>query len=70
MGDVDGETTVEHPVDAVVARTKQIGADEVIVLTEPHLIADLTRRDWATRLRHSLDLPLLHVVSGTDQVVS
>ena len=70
VGDVDGETTVEHPVDAVVARTKQIGADEVIVLTEPHLIADLTRRDWATRLRHSLDLPLLHVVSGTDQVVS
>ena len=41
-----------------------------MVLTEPHLLADWTRRDWATKLRHALDLPVLHVVLGTDQVVS
>lgn len=66
----DGEVTFSHPVDAVAVRTTALSADEVIVLTEPHLLADLTRRDWATQLRHQLDLPLLHVVSGTDQVVS
>ncbi len=70
VAEVDGELTRAHPVDAVAERTRAINADEVIVLTEPHLIADLTRRDWATQLRHSLHLPLLHVVSGTDQVVS
>ena len=70
VAEVRGEVTGSHPVDAVATRTADIGADEVIVLTEPHLIADLIRRDWATRLRHSLDLPVLHVVSGTDQIVS
>ncbi len=67
---VDGEVTTDNPVDAVVALVASLDADEVVVLTEPHLIADLTRRDWATRLRHAVDKPVLHVVLGTDQVVS
>jgi len=70
VAEVDGEVTEEHPVDRVVALATQLGADEVVVLTEPHLIADFTRRDWATRIRHALHLPVLHVVLGTDQVVS
>jgi hypothetical protein len=69
LSSVDGEVVPKHPVDAVVALAEQLGADEVVVFTEPHLVADLTRRDWATRLRHKLHLPVLHVVLGTDQVV-
>ena len=67
---VDGEIASGSPVDRVVAVAAELSADEVVVLTEPHLLADLTRRDWASRLRHALDLPVLHVVQGTDQVVS
>jgi len=67
---VDGEIVNGNPIDAVVALVASLDADEVVVLTEPHLLADLTRRDWATRLRHALDKPVLHVVLGTDQVVS
>jgi len=70
MAEVDGETTGDHPVPAVVEIVRRLNADEVVVLTEPHLVTDLIRRDWATRLRHELDLPVLHVVLGTDQVVS
>ena len=70
VAQVDGEVATGHPVDAVVALARAIDADEVVVFTEPHLLADWTRRDWATRLRHTLDLPVLHVVLGTDQVVS
>ena len=70
VAEVDGEVATGHPVDAVVAIARAIDADEVVVFTEPHLLADWTRRDWATRLRHALDLPVLHVVLGTDQVVS
>ena len=66
----DGETVGGHPVDGVVARAASLKPDEIIVLTEPHLIADFTRRDWATKIRHAVDLPVLHIVSGTDQVVS
>ncbi len=70
VAQVDGEVATDHPVDVVVALVASLDADEVIVLTEPHLLADLTRRDWASRLRHALDKPVLHVVLGTDQVVS
>ncbi len=70
VAQVDGEVVTDHPVDAVVALVRSLDADEVVVLTEPHLLTDLTRRDWASRLRHTLDKPVLHVVLGTDQVVS
>jgi hypothetical protein len=68
--EVDGVVVARHPVDAVVELVGRIDADEVVVLTEPHLLADWTRRDWATQLRHHLDKPVLHIVLGTDQVVS
>jgi hypothetical protein len=70
VAEVDGEVATGHPVDRVAEVARAIDADEVVVFTEPHLLADWTRRDWATRLRHVLDLPVLHVVLGTDQVVS
>lgn len=70
VAQVDGEVAAGSPVDRVVELARSLDADEVVVLTEPHLLADWTRRDWATRLRHALDLPVLHVVLGTDQVVS
>lgn len=70
VAEVDGEVATDNPVDTVVALVARLDADEVLVLTEPHLLSDLTRRDWASRLRHTLDRPVLHVVLGTDQVVS
>jgi hypothetical protein len=69
LAKVDGEVTAGNPVERVVALVSELDADEVVVLTEPHLLADMTRRDWATRLRHAVALPVLHVVLGTDQVV-
>lgn len=69
VAEVDGEVVDKHPVNAVTGIATTLGADEVVVFTEPHLVADWTRRDWATRLRHKLHLPVLHVVLGTDQVV-
>lgn len=70
VAEVDGEVATGNPVDRVAEIARAMEADEVVVFTEPHLLADWTRRDWATRLRHALDLPVLHVVLGTDQVVS
>jgi len=68
--DVDGELVTGDPVHGVESIANRLDVDELVVLTEPHLIADFTRRDWASRLRHGLDKPVLHVVLGTDQVVS
>ena len=35
------------------------GADEVIVLTAPHLIEEFFHRDWASRARHKVGVPVL-----------
>jgi hypothetical protein len=45
-------------------------SDEIIVVTPPHLVTEALHRDWASRLRDELALPVLHVVSGTDRVIS
>jgi hypothetical protein len=56
-------------VPAAVEAARQDDADEVIVVTPPHIIQAGLHRDWASRLRDDLTLPVLHVVSGTDRVV-
>jgi deoxyhypusine synthase len=70
VAEADGQVITGHPVDAVVKIAGEIDPDEIMVLTEPHLLADFTRRDWATRIRHAVNLPVLHIVLGTDQIVS
>ena len=45
-------------------------ADEIIVVTPPHPLEDGLHRDWASRLRDKLKLPVLHIISGTDRVVA
>ncbi len=70
VAQVDGEVATGDPLERVAELARTLDADEVIVFTEPHLLADWTRRDWASKLRHTLALPVLHVVLGTDQVVS
>jgi hypothetical protein len=68
--DADGELAADDPVADVLAAARRLDADEVVVVTEPHLIEETLRRDWASRVRHDLDRPVLHVVAGTDRVVS
>jgi hypothetical protein len=64
-----GSVTGSDPVPAAVEAATHDDADEVIVVTPPHIVEDGLHRDWASRLRDELDLPVLHVVSGTDRVV-
>jgi hypothetical protein len=64
-----GSVTGSDPVPAAVEAARQDDADEVIVVTPPHIFEAGLRRDWASRLRDDLRLPVLHIVSGTDRVV-
>ena len=64
-----GSVTGSDPVPAAVEAATHDDADEVIVVTPPHIIESWLRRDWASRLRDELQLPLLHFVSGTDRLV-
>ncbi len=65
-----GSVTGSDPVPAAIEAVSKDAVDEVIVVTPPHPIEAGLHRDWASRLRDELDLPVLHVVSGTDRVIS
>ncbi|MDQ1617921.1 MAG: hypothetical protein QOE19_490 [Actinomycetota bacterium] len=64
-----GSVTGHDPVAATIEAAAHYDADELIVVTPPHLVAEALHRDWASRLRDELDLPVLHFVSGTDRVI-
>lgn len=65
-----GSVTGSDPVPAAVEAATADGSDEVVVVTPPHLVESGLHRDWASRLRDELALPVLHIVSGTDRVIS
>ncbi len=65
-----GALTPRDPIAATAATVSAEDADELWVVTEPHLVSDLLRRDWASKLRHQLSVPVLHVIGGTDEVIS
>ena len=64
-----GSVSGDDPVHAAVQAAEKYDANEVIVVTPPHLVEEALRRDWASKLRDKLELPLLHFVAGTDRVV-
>ena len=68
--DAKGSITGSNPVPAAIQAATQYNADEIIVVTPPHPFEDGFHRDWASRLRDELGLPVLHVISGTDRMIS
>ncbi|MER6348430.1 indole-3-glycerol phosphate synthase [Streptomyces sp. NPDC001595] len=59
----DGRLIEDHPLDALKALVQETGADEVIVLTDPHYVEEFFHRDWASRARHRVGVPVLKLFS-------
>ena len=57
-----GERVHGDPVDALAAKVKEVDGREVIILTEEHFVAELLRRDWTSKARRHLDVPVLHLM--------
>lgn len=68
--EAEGSLVGDDPVPDVLALLPRVGADEILVVTAPHLLEEAFNRDWGSRLQESAGLPVLHVVAGTDRVVS
>lgn len=68
--EADGELAGRDTVTSVAEAVETVSAAEVWVITPPHFLEDTLHRDWANKLRDVVAIPVLHVVSGTDQVVS
>ncbi|MET9254944.1 indole-3-glycerol phosphate synthase [Streptomyces sp. NPDC048182] len=59
----EGRLIEDHPLDALRAVVAETGADEVIVLTDPHYVEEFFHRDWASRARHKVGVPVLKLFS-------
>ena len=62
---VTGEVTQDDPIPALAEAVRRHGAREVVVVTRPHAVEDTFHRDWASRAREELGVPVLHVYAGT-----
>jgi hypothetical protein len=60
--DADGIITHRHPVDELVDYIPRVHGQEVVVLTRPHVIAELLHVDWSAQARRHLGVPVLHVL--------
>ncbi|WP_187363916.1 indole-3-glycerol phosphate synthase [Streptomyces piniterrae] len=58
-----GQVVEEHPIDLLKSVVEQTKADEVIVLTTPHFVEEFFHRDWASRARHKVGVPVLKLFS-------
>jgi hypothetical protein len=61
----DGSVIEGDPVAALQVSLDREPADEVVVVTRPHAVEDTFHRDWASRARERLGVPVLHVYAGS-----
>ncbi|MEU0331960.1 indole-3-glycerol phosphate synthase [Streptomyces sp. NPDC006193] len=62
-GRAEGRLVEDHPLDALKSLVAEVDADEVIVLTDPHYVEEFFHRDWASRARHKVGVPVLKLFS-------
>ena len=60
-----GEVVEGKPVDALVAKARELNAGQAVVITRPHAVADTFHTDWANEAQDKLGLPVLHLYAGS-----
>ncbi len=61
-----GQVIEDHPLDKLKTVVDEAGADEVIVLTAPHYVEEFFHRDWASRARHKVGVPVLKLFAHSE----
>ncbi|MEU8520468.1 indole-3-glycerol phosphate synthase [Streptomyces sp. NBC_01216] len=61
-----GQVVEDHPLNKMKAVVDESEADEVIVLTAPHYVEEFFHRDWASRARHKVGVPVLKLFAHSD----
>ncbi|MFE7585345.1 indole-3-glycerol phosphate synthase [Streptomyces gardneri] len=62
-----GQVVEDHPLTKMKAVVEESEADEVIVLTAPHYVEEFFHRDWASRARHKVGVPVLKLFAHSEQ---
>ncbi|NBE51911.1 indole-3-glycerol phosphate synthase [Streptomyces boluensis] len=61
-----GQLVEDHPIDLLKSVSDETNADEVIVLTAPHYVEEFFHRDWASRARHKVGVPVLKLYAHSE----
>ncbi|MEU3772844.1 indole-3-glycerol phosphate synthase [Streptomyces sp. NPDC032472] len=61
-----GQIVEDHPLDKLKEIVDASSADEVIVLTAPHFVEEFFHRDWASRARHKVGVPVLKLFAHNE----
>lgn len=64
-GGVTGEVVQGGAVEGLVAKVKELGAGQAVVITRPHALADTFHTDWANKAQDRLGVPVLHLYAGS-----
>ncbi|QTE28311.1 hypothetical protein [Pengzhenrongella sicca] len=64
----DGRIVEDDPLPALKAAVAAGWVREIVVVTYPHAVEDTFHRDWASRARDLLQVPVLHLYSGTSEL--
>jgi hypothetical protein len=62
----EGEVVEDDPLPALRTAVAAGGVREVVVVTRPHAVEDTFHTDWASRAREVLEVPVMHLYSGTN----
>ncbi len=64
----DGVVVADDPLPALRAVVADREVSEIVVVTLPHALEDTFHRDWASRAREELRVPVLHLYAGTSRL--
>jgi hypothetical protein len=65
--EADGEVTAADPVARLEELVAEKGATEVVILTRPHLVAELLHVDWTSKAKKRLSVPCVHLLAQGDK---
>ena len=60
--EAEGEGVDEDPIEALAATVRTVDGREAIILTRPHLVSEFFHRDWSSRARRAIGVPVLHLL--------
>ncbi|MGD9957864.1 hypothetical protein [Nocardioides sp.] len=58
----EGVVISDPPVDALAAAVVAHDAQEAIILTQPHVVAEFFHVDWTSKARRKIGVPVLHLL--------
>jgi hypothetical protein len=60
--EAEGEVVDDDPIEALAATVQAVDGREAIILTRPHVVSEFFHRDWSSRARRAIGVPVLHLL--------